>query len=121
MASRDPVEAPEGTEARPMAPDSSNTSHSTVGLPRESRISRPMISTIALMVVDCPAKKEGCGPTAADLKTGEKPDCTVQNIPRALTSAEGRQQIAYRDATRDRPGKIKPVPRGNKKRASQAA
>src|SRR5690606_20551242 len=69
MASRDPVEAPEGTEARPMAPDSSNTSHSTVGLPRESRISRPMISTIALMVVDCPAKKRG---------EGEKPDCIVQ-------------------------------------------
>src|SRR3546814_17030737 len=51
MASRAPVEAPDGTAARPMAPDSSNTSHSTVGLPRESRISRPMISTIALMVL----------------------------------------------------------------------
>src|ERR1700744_4494825 len=50
MASRAPVDPPDGTAARPIVPDSSSTSHSTVGLPRESRISRPMISTIALMV-----------------------------------------------------------------------
>src|SRR5947209_18592935 len=49
MASREPVDAPEGTAARPMVPDSSSTSHSTVGLPRESRISRPTMSTIALI------------------------------------------------------------------------
>ena len=49
IASRDPVEAPDGTAARPMVPLSSSTSHSTVGLPRESRISRPTISTIALI------------------------------------------------------------------------
>jgi hypothetical protein len=36
-----PVDAPEGTAARPDAPESSVTSTSTVGLPRESRISRP--------------------------------------------------------------------------------
>src|SRR6478609_6244939 len=51
MASRAPVDAPDGTAARPMAPDSSSTSHSTVGLTRESRISRPMMSTIALMTL----------------------------------------------------------------------
>src|SRR5215831_13121397 len=39
-ASRSPVDAPEGTAARPNAPPSSVTSTSTVGLPRESRISR---------------------------------------------------------------------------------
>ena len=39
-ASRVPVEAPDGTMARPKAPDSSQTSTSMVGLPRESRISR---------------------------------------------------------------------------------
>jgi hypothetical protein len=50
MASREPVEAPEGTAARPMTPDSSSTSHSTVGLPRLSRISRPTMSTMALMI-----------------------------------------------------------------------
>ena len=50
-ASREPVDAPEGTAARPIIPDSSNTSHSTVGFPRESRISRPIISTIALICI----------------------------------------------------------------------
>ena len=36
-----PVDAPEGTAARPKLPSSSSTSTSTVGLPRLSRISRP--------------------------------------------------------------------------------
>ena len=49
-ASRVPVEAPLGTAALPITPLSSSTSHSTVGLPRESRISRPTISTIALIL-----------------------------------------------------------------------
>src|SRR5206468_4824134 len=47
----EPVEAPDGTAARPMVPLSSSTSHSTVGLPRLSRISRPTMSTIALILV----------------------------------------------------------------------
>src|SRR5213593_4555009 len=46
-ASRLPVEAPEGTAARPQAPDSSWTSASTVGYPRESRISRAYTPVIA--------------------------------------------------------------------------
>src|SRR5580765_1867082 len=49
IASREPVEAPEGTAARPIVPLSSSTSHSTVGLPRLSRISLPTISTMALI------------------------------------------------------------------------
>ena len=51
-ASNSPVEAPEGTAARPTAPDSSSTSTSTVGLPRESRICLPTTST--MMVMGCP-------------------------------------------------------------------
>jgi len=47
-AARDPVDAPDGTAARPITPDSSSTSASTVGLPRESRISRATTSMIAL-------------------------------------------------------------------------
>ena len=39
-ASLAPVEAPDGTAARPTDPSASTTSTSTVGLPRESRISR---------------------------------------------------------------------------------
>jgi hypothetical protein len=46
-ASWAPVEAPDGTAARPNAPSSSVTSTSTVGLPRLSRISRPVMSMIA--------------------------------------------------------------------------
>jgi len=43
------VLAPEGTAARPMAPDSRTTSTSTVGFPRESIISRARISEIVLI------------------------------------------------------------------------
>src|SRR5215204_7366176 len=50
-ASKAPVEAPEGTAARPSEPSSRMTSTSTVGLPRESRISRaPMNSILATSV-----------------------------------------------------------------------
>src|SRR6266480_786568 len=48
-ASCAPVEAPDGTAARPIEPSSSTTSTSTVGLPRLSRISRPIMSTMAVM------------------------------------------------------------------------
>src|SRR5690606_31105781 len=51
MASRVPVEAPEGTAARPRVPSSSRTSASTVGLPRESRISRARIALIFAIVL----------------------------------------------------------------------
>ena len=47
-ASNSPVEAPEGTAATPRAPDSSATSTSTVGLPRESRIWRAWMEAIVL-------------------------------------------------------------------------
>src|SRR5690554_4105844 len=98
MASREPVDAPDGTAARPMAPDSSKTSHSTVGLPRESRISRPIISTIALMVLvflpneleptsvrplDCrsagpPERRNAGTPGRRNAGTHKNFDCTVQ-------------------------------------------
>jgi len=50
-ASREPVDAPEGEAANPRAPSASTTSAATVGLPRESRISNPVIFEIAAM--DC--------------------------------------------------------------------
>jgi hypothetical protein len=40
VASNSPVEAPDGTAARPVAPERSTSSTSTVGFPRESRIWR---------------------------------------------------------------------------------
>ncbi|MFC5127212.1 hypothetical protein ACFPRL_28970 [Pseudoclavibacter helvolus] len=40
------MDAPDGTAARPVDPSSSRTSTSTVGLPRESRISRAWTTSI---------------------------------------------------------------------------
>ena len=47
VASNSPVDAPEGTAARPVAPESRATSTSTVGFPRESRIWRACMRSIA--------------------------------------------------------------------------
>src|SRR5688572_5084569 len=58
-ASRVPVEAPDGAQALPMAPDSRITSAITVGLPRESITSKPLISTILLMGVSSPLGHTG--------------------------------------------------------------
>src|SRR5207245_6978833 len=58
IASFSPVEAPDGTAARPRAPLSSVTSASIVGFPRESRICRPLISRIALMLPPQAAEKD---------------------------------------------------------------
>ena len=44
-----PVEAPEGTAARPNEPSSNSTSTSIVGFPRESRISRALIHSIVAL------------------------------------------------------------------------
>src|SRR5216684_7246983 len=49
-ASCSPVDAPEGTAARPIVPSARRTSDSTVGLPRESRISRPMTLMISILL-----------------------------------------------------------------------
>src|ERR1700730_10633382 len=52
-ASCSPVEAPEGTAARPSAPPSRITSASTVGLPRESMTWRAWTLTILVDMVVC--------------------------------------------------------------------
>ncbi len=49
-ASFSPVEAPEGTAARPNAPLSSNTSTSIVGFPLESKISLAVMSFINIVI-----------------------------------------------------------------------
>jgi hypothetical protein len=51
IASYRPVEAPEGTAARPKAPVLSLTSTSTVGLPLESRISRALMLSIVSIAI----------------------------------------------------------------------
>ena len=52
-ASLDPVEAPLGTEARPIIPSFKCTSTSTVGLPLESRICLDLIFVIMLNLASC--------------------------------------------------------------------
>jgi hypothetical protein len=54
-ASLSPVEAPEGTAARPKEPLLSSTSTSTVGLPRESRISLALIWLILISSIHSPS------------------------------------------------------------------
>jgi hypothetical protein len=49
-ASRLPVEAPDGTTARPKAPTPSRTSTSIVGLPRLSKTCRARTSLIVLLL-----------------------------------------------------------------------
>ena len=56
-ASETPVDAPDGTAARPSEPSASSTSTSTVGLPRESMICLALISTI--VVIFLPLQKNG--------------------------------------------------------------
>ena len=53
-ASFSPVEAPEGTAARPMIPLDSVTSTSTVGFPRESKISRALTFSITSVITKFP-------------------------------------------------------------------
>jgi len=51
MASGEPVEAPDGTAAKPVAPEASVTSAATVGLRWELGISKPWTWVIALVPV----------------------------------------------------------------------
>jgi hypothetical protein len=57
-----PVDAPEGTAARPKLPSSSNTSTSTVGLPRLSRIWRAWTSRMAVIWASFGSAPGGCRP-----------------------------------------------------------
>src|SRR6056297_2529921 len=80
MASWTPVEAPEGTAARPMTPFCRITSASTVGLPRESMISRPRMSAIWPML--SPGVSVSLSGLQAELGLGESAllDGTVERL-----------------------------------------
>src|ERR1700691_3844669 len=89
MASCSPVEAPLGTAARPL-PCSVCTSTSTVGLPRESRISRAWTAVISLMrgLQRRGGRARSITPCATRLR------CTVQRAP------AGADVFERRDPTR---------------------
>ena len=61
-ASCSPVDAPDGTSARPSAPESSTTSTSTVGFPRESKSWRAWTRPIALIVEALPWRARSTRP-----------------------------------------------------------
>src|SRR3954470_9654648 len=82
MASREPVDAPDGTAARPITPLSSRTSHSTVGLPRLSRISRPTMSTMALIQVLSESSNSCC------VFCAQRRDCTRCDAKSAMSAGE---------------------------------
>src|SRR5690606_13139100 len=72
MASKAPVEAPDGTAARPVLPSSRPTSTSTVGLPRESRISRATTTSMdgtSISFLDV-TRGQGLGGSARPSLTG---------------------------------------------------
>ena len=72
-----PVEAPEGTAARPMAPSSRYTSTSTVGLPRLSRISRPRTTTISIICFIVVQTPFVCSGAAAETASAAKRECNL--------------------------------------------
>src|SRR5205085_7607497 len=76
MASCSPVEAPDGTAARPKAPLASLTSTSTVGLPRESMISR---AVMAVMVVFMRGKGRRRG--TSEPEDGRNAQCEAGALP----------------------------------------
>src|SRR5689334_4597535 len=84
-ASKAPVEAPLGTAARPNAPSSSSTSTSTVGLPRESRISRAptaaMIDMAELLRGDVSGSAASLATSYADVAGVSAPTASVRGVP----------------------------------------
>src|SRR5215211_2373773 len=92
-ASNWPVEAPEGTIARPKPPSSRWTSHSRVGLPRESRTSRATTSSmVAMGKPSCAAER-----TAASASISSRPIATreLRGDFRARLAAVGRADYRY--------------------------
>ena len=82
-ASSAPVEAPDGTIARPCAPLSSTTSTSTVGLPRESNTSRAHTRSITLT-----AEPPGWQPRRDDHDAASQPAAAPSCPRRPLVRAD---------------------------------
>src|SRR5699024_10226472 len=91
-ASNSPVEAPDGAAPRPTVPSASTTSASTVGFPRESRISRPetfsIVGTFHIGLLlpgrrGRPAQSAGARPGRAAPKSGGGQGAYSLLLPRA--------------------------------------
>src|SRR5271170_330652 len=84
-ASCSPVDAPEGTAARPRTPAATYTSASTVGLPRESRTCRACTRVIFVDMSICSPKSNeleivadgGGGSERLELRTGTEKEFSL--------------------------------------------
>src|SRR6185437_4019149 len=85
IASFSPVDAPDGTAARPFAPLSSVTSASIVGLPRESIICLPLMPRIALMLLHLPVSSDCSNQFKISLSLDEGNDQMGSNCAHATS------------------------------------
>src|SRR5712691_5442378 len=100
-ASCSPVEAPLGTAARPAAPLDRVTSHSTVGLPRLSRISRAWTEMMVLM--SDPTLRDGRGRVnarAQGFDGGAHP--VAQRLPVVQRHPGRRDRVSHQQPYRPR-------------------
>ena len=100
-ASNCPVDAPEGTAARPVAPDSSTTSTSTVGFPLESRICRPCTRAIEEALIRTPPWRDRSSdlvlPAAARRTPSLRLPRSARRVPRARRSGGTSHAARARD------------------------
>src|SRR5690348_116332 len=121
MASKAPVEAPDGTAARPVLPSSRPTSTSTVGLPRESRISRATTTSMdgtSISFLGCDAGSAGRVPYGCALRLEPNRPRGVGHRPTVpWTGRTRRRYPLFTDGTKGPPGEaeVKSGESGQKK------
>src|SRR3954452_25552178 len=90
MASKAPVEAPDGTAARPVLPSSRPTSTSTVGLPRESRISRATTTSMDGTSISFWDVTRGHRTSAVPRAEPNRPEGIGQPVDHSLSRTQGK-------------------------------
>src|SRR5713226_7342972 len=100
-ASCSPVDAPLGTAARPLAPLDSETSASTVGLPRLSRISRARTEMIVLIVAPT-LRDRGRRVNAAAQRGDRVVGALAQRFPVLQGQTGRRDRLPHHDSDRRR-------------------
>ena len=97
-ASCTPVDAPDGTIARPNAPDSSRTSTSTVGLPRESSTWRPCTAAILAVTSSSPLPRRSRRP-ARRAEASSNPCRAARRAPPQFRRASRKRFAAARSSS----------------------
>src|SRR6185312_3119177 len=90
-ASNAPVEAPLGTAARATVPSSSSTSTSTVGLPRESRISRAPRASMAATSLLLMSANSRAARTFQSLSSKRRARAATLGLDHPVAIAPGRR------------------------------